>query len=78
MEMTHLDPREPQNASLLALQPLVHLVGGITVDLRLGHEGESHSMVEHAELCDPLVVSGLLSTELEVGNRKTHVECVQK
>lgn len=74
-EMTHLDPRESQNTRLLALQPLVHLVGGITVDLRLGHQRESHAVVEHTELCDPLVVSRLLSAELEVVNRETKFDC---
>ena len=64
---TYLDTSEAQNASLLALEPLVDLVRVVAVHVRLGHEREGDAVVELAELGDLLVVLRLLATELRRG-----------
>ena len=67
---TYLDTSEAQNASLLALEPLVDLVRVVAVHVRLGHEREGDAMVELAKLCDLLVVLGLLASELSHAGRR--------
>ena len=60
----HLDAGEAEDARLLRLEPLVHLVRVVAVDVRLGHEREGHAVVDLAELGDLLVALGLLAGEL--------------
>ena len=67
---TYLDTSEAQNASLLALEPLVDLVRVVAVHVRLGHEREGDAVVELAELGDLLVVLGLLASELLHAGRR--------
>ena len=67
---TYLDTSEAQNASLLALEPLVDLVRVVAVHVRLGHEREGDAVVELAELGDLLVVLGLLASELSHAGRR--------
>ena len=67
---TYLDTSEAQNASLLALEPLVDLVRVVAVHVRLGHEREGDAVVELAELRDLLVVLGLLASELSHAGRR--------
>ena len=62
--MTYLDAGEAKEAGLLALEPLEDLVRVVAIDVGLGHERESHTVVELAELGDLLVILGLLSAEL--------------
>ena len=61
---TYLDAGQTKEAGLLALEPFEDLVCVVAVDVGLGHERESHTVVELAELGDLLVILGLLSAEL--------------
>lgn len=51
----YLDTREPKEARLLALEPLVDLVGVVAIHIRLLHQREIHAVVALAELGDVLV-----------------------
>ena len=62
---TYLNTSEAQNASLLALEPLVDLVRVVPVHVRLLHEGEGHAVVALAERCDVRIVLRLLVPELK-------------
>jgi hypothetical protein len=65
----YLNPCEPKNASFLALQPFVNLVGVVTIDIRFCHEGKrwilrfpcADFILELAYGC---VIPRLLTTEL--------------
>ena len=61
---TYLDTSEAQNASLLALEPLVDLVRVVAVHVRLLHQRERHAVVALAERRDLVVGAGLLPAEL--------------
>lgn len=61
---THLDSSKPKDPSFLLLQPLVDLVGIVTIDIGLLHEWECDAVVERAKLLDRLVVSWLLTSKL--------------
>lgn len=62
--MTYFDTGKTKDTGLLALQPFVNLVGIVTVDVRLLHEGERDTVVAFAESSDFTVITRLLSTEL--------------
>ena len=68
----HLDAGEAEDARLLRLEPLVHLVRVVAVDVRLGHEREGHAVVDLAELGDLLVALGFLAGKLECAGARTH------
>jgi hypothetical protein len=61
---THLDSREPKHPRFLLLQPLVDLVGIVTIDIGLFHKWECDAVVELAKLFDSLVVFWLLTSKL--------------
>lgn len=61
---TYLDTSKTKQTRLLALQPLVDLIGAIAVDICFLHQRERDTMVAFTEGGDFTVVSGLLSTEL--------------
>ena len=63
---TYLDSLETQEARLLLLQPLVHFVRVVAVDVGLGHQREAHAVVALAELGNLIVGAGFLATELRV------------
>ena len=42
--MTYFDTGKTKDTGLLALQPFVNLVGIVTVDVRLLHEGEREEL----------------------------------
>lgn len=62
---THLDTSQTQKPALLLLEPLINLVGVVSVDVRFLHQRECDAMVECAEFADGSVVPGFLSAELE-------------
>jgi hypothetical protein len=61
---TYLDACQSQNSCLLILEPLVNLVGRISIYVRLFHKRETDAIVKSAELFDLLVGSRLLPTKL--------------
>ena len=63
---THLDPGQPEQSRLLLLQPLVHFVRVVAVDVGLGHQREGDTVVAFAELGNIIVGAGFLATELRV------------
>ena len=68
----YLDSLETQEPRLLLLQPLVHFIRVVTVDVGLGHQREGDTVVAFAELGNIIVGAGFLATELRVQD-----ECVR-
>ena len=62
-----LDPLEAQQARHLRLEPLVHRLRLVAVDLRLAQHGERDAVVAQAEGLDGVVVAGVLLHELVAG-----------
>ena len=62
-----LDPLEAQQARRLRLEPLVHGLRPVAVDLRLAQDGERDAVVAQAEGLDGVVVARVLLLELVAG-----------
>ena len=62
-----LDPLEAQQARRLRLEPLVHRLRPVAVDLRLAQDGERDAVVAQAEGLDGVVVARVLLIELVAG-----------
>ena len=62
-----LDPLEAQEARHLRLEPLVHRLRLVAVDLRLAQHGERDAVVAQAEGLDRIIVARVLLHELVAG-----------
>lgn len=63
--MTYLDAGETKQTRFLVLQPLVNLVGVVTIDVRLLHKRERDTVVTFTECGDLAIISRFLSTKLK-------------
>ena len=62
-----LDPLKAQEARHLPLEPLVHRLRLVAVDLRLAQHGERDAVVAQAEGLDRIIVARVLLHELVAG-----------